>query len=202
MLIANNLSFIKDNKKIFSDLGFCLSLGSCILLKGGNGSGKSSLLKILAGIVNPSGGEVIWGDEKIEDLGTDFTGDSEYLGHSNFLKRDITIRDNLEFHAALNGSVEAVNAALNFFGIISLADKKVRNLSAGQQKKALLAKLLSCPSTIWFLDEPSINLDKEAKAKLHGLIKTRVKEGGLVVMATHDEMFFDLGPKIDLEDFS
>ena len=201
MLIANNLSLIKDNKKIFSDLGFCLSLGSCLILKGGNGSGKTSLLKMLAGISKPTSGKVFWGEEMIDDLGTDFTGDSEFIGHSNFLKRDLTIRDNLEFHAKLNGSLESVNAALNFFGITDLADKKAKNLSAGQQKKALLAKLLSCPATVWLLDEPSINLDKAAKEKLHGLIKTRVKEDGLVIMATHDEMFFDLGPKLELEDF-
>ena len=101
----------------------------------------------------------------------------------------------------MNGSGLAVNAALDFFGMSNVADKKVKNLSAGQQKKALLTKLLSCPSTIWFLDEPSINLDKDAKEKLHGLIANRVKEGGLVIMATHDEMFCDLGPIFDMGDF-
>lgn len=201
MLIANNLSLIKDNKKIFSQLGFCLSVGSCLILKGGNGSGKTSLLKILAGINKPSSGDVLWGEEKIEDLGTDFGGDSEFLGHNNFLKKELSVLDNLEFYSSLNGSKEALSSGLAFFGITDLVDKKVKNLSAGQQKKVLLSKLLSCPATVWFLDEPSINLDKEAKQKLHGLIKTRVKEDGLVVMSTHDEMFFDLGPKLDLEDF-
>lgn len=202
MLIANNLSFIKDNKKIFSHLGFCLSAGSCLILRGGNGSGKTSLLKILAGIVKPSSGELLWGEEKIDDLGTDYTGDSEFLGHSNFLKKELSVRDNLLFHAALNGSQNSVDAALSFFEISDLADKKAGNLSAGQQKKALLSKLLACPASLWFLDEPSINLDKYAKEKLHGLIKTRVKEDGLVVLATHDEDFFDLGPTFNLEDFS
>jgi ABC-type transport system involved in cytochrome c biogenesis ATPase subunit len=65
----------------------------------------------------------------------------------------------------------------------------------------MLAKLLCCPATIWFLDEPSNNLDKAGKEMLHGLIKTRVKEEGLVIMATHDEAFFDLGARLDLEDF-
>ena len=65
----------------------------------------------------------------------------------------------------------------------------------------MLAKLMACPATIWLLDEPSNNLDKAGKEKLHGLIKTRIKEDGLVIIATHDEMFFDLGPKINLEEF-
>ncbi|MBL6665196.1 MAG: heme ABC exporter ATP-binding protein CcmA [Rickettsiales bacterium] len=201
MLIANNLTLIKDNKKIFESLGFCLSVGSCLIVRGGNGSGKTSLLKILAGIYKPTSGDVMWGEEKIEDLGTDFGGDSEFLGHDNFLKKELSVIDNINFHASLNGSIEAVNSGLGFFGISDLAYQKVRNLSAGQQKKVLLSKLLTCPSTVWFLDEPSINLDKEAKEKLYGLIKTRIKEDGLIVMATHDEMFFNLGNKLDMADF-
>ncbi len=66
----------------------------------------------------------------------------------------------------------------------------------------MLAKLLCCPATVWILDEPSNNLDKAGKEMLHGLIKARIKEDGLVIMVTHEEMFFDLGPCLNLEDFS
>jgi heme exporter protein A len=84
----------------------------------------------------------------------------------------------------------------------NIADEKVKKLSSGWQNKVRLAKLICCPATIWLLDEPSNNLDKTAKELLHGLIKTRIKEDGLVIMATHDEMFFDLGPQINLEDYN
>lgn len=201
MLIANNLTLIKDNKKIFSNLGFCLSTSSCIVIRGNNGSGKTSLLKILAGISQASAGEVFWGEEKITDLASEFGGDSEFIGHKNFLKPELTIRQNLEFHANLNDSVMALNSALSFFAINDIADKKVKTVSAGQQKKAMLAKLLACPASVWFLDEPSINLDQDSKDKIHGLIKTRVKEGGIVVITTHDQDFCDLGPNLNMEDF-
>lgn len=201
MLIANNLTLIKDNKKIFANLGFCLSVNSCLIIRGENGSGKTSLLKILAGISKADFGEVLWGEEKIADLADEFGLDSEFIGHKNFLKQELTVRQNIEFYAALNDSLMAVNSAFSFFGISDLADKKVKYLSAGQQKKVMLSKLLACPASVWFLDEPSINLDQNSKEKLHDLIKTRVKEGGLVVMVSHDEMFFDLGVKLDIADF-
>ena len=95
-----------------------------------------------------------------------------------------------------------IPAALSFFKLENLAHEKVKKLSAGWQKKVMLSKLLCCPATLWFLDEPSESLDKEAKERLCGLIETKIKDGkGLVVIATHDEIFLKLGPVIMMEDF-
>lgn len=201
MLTIDNLSLFKDHKKIFSALGFSVSINSALIITGKNGSGKSSLLKILAGISNATEGKVLWGNEDVENFRDAFNGDSQFLGHKNFLKHELTVAENLLFYARLNGTELALSSALSFFGLTDLANEKIKNLSAGWQKRVMLAKLLCCPATIWFLDEPSNNLDKAGKAMLHGLIKTRIKEEGLVIMATHDEMFFDLGPRLDLEDF-
>lgn len=201
MLTIDNLSIFKDHKKIFSALGFSVSINSALIITGKNGSGKSSLLKILAGISKATEGKILWGNEDVENFRDTFNGDSQFLGHKNFLKHDLTVAENLLFYARLNGTELALSSALNFFGLNDLANEKIKNLSAGWQKRVMLAKLLCCPATVWFLDEPSNNLDKAGKEMLHGLIKTRVKEEGLVIMATHDEMFFDLGPRLDLEDF-
>lgn len=201
MLTIDNLSIFKDHKKIFSALGFSVSINSALIITGKNGSGKSSLLKILAGISKATEGKILWGNEDVENFRDTFNGDSQFLGHKNFLKHDLTVAENLLFYARLNGTELALSSALNFFGLNDLANEKIKNLSAGWQKRVMLAKLLCCPATVWFLDEPSNNLDKSGKEMLHGLIKTRVKEEGLVIMATHDEMFFDLGPRLDLEDF-
>ena len=201
MLTVDNLSLFRDHKKIFSGLGFSVSINSALIITGKNGCGKSSLLRILAGISAATSGEIFWGGENIENFRDDFNGDSQFLGHKNFLKPELTVAENLKFYARLNGTELALEAALKFFELENLAGKKVKTLSAGWQKRAMLAKLLCCPSTVWFLDEPSTNLDKAGKEKLHGLIKTRIKEDGLVIIATHDEAFFDLGPKLNLEDF-
>ena len=202
MLTVNNLSFFKDDKKIFSNLGFSLGVGSALIINGRNGCGKSSLLKIIAGISKAKQGEILWGGNNIENFRDDFNGDSQFLGHKNFLKPELTVVENLKFYAKLSDTKAALSSALSFFQLTNLADEKVRTLSAGWQKRVMLAKLLCCPATVWILDEPSNNLDKAGREMLHGLIKTRIKEDGLVIMVTHDEMFFDLGPRLNLEDFS
>jgi len=201
MLTINNLTFYKDNKKIFSNLGFSLSTSSALVVTGKNGCGKSSLLKIIAGISQPKSGEIFWDEQNVANFRDDFNGDMQFLGHKNFFKNELTVFENLNFYAQLRGTEIAVNSALSFFDLFEVTEEKVKKLSAGWQQKAMLALLLACPATIWLLDEPSTNLDKKAKEKLHGLIKTRIKEQGLVIITTHDEMFFDLGLKLNLEDF-
>ena len=202
MLTVQNLSLFKDDKKIFSDLGFSVGLNSALIIKGRNGCGKSSLLKIIAGIAKPSSGKILWGGEDVENFRADFNGDSQFIGHKNFLEQELTVLENLAFYTKLSDTEIALQSGLSFFGLMNFSDQKVKKLSAGWQKKVMLARLLCCPAAVWFLDEPSNNLDKDSSRKLLGLLETRIGEGGLVIIATHDEIFFDLGPRVDLEDFN
>lgn len=202
MLTVDNLSFHRDNKIIFSHLGFSISIASSLIIAGKNGCGKSSLLKILAGISKASAGKILWGGENIEDFQDEFNGDLQFIGHKNFLKLELTVKENLRFFARLTGTEILLPSAIKFFSLEKIADEKAKKLSAGWQKRVILAKLICCPATIWLLDEPSNNLDKEGTEILCGLIKTRVKEDGLVIIATHDERLFNLGPKLNLEDYS
>ena len=202
MLTIDNLSLFKDHKKIFSDPGFSISLNSALIITGKNGCGKSSLLKIIAGLMVPNSGKILWGGNDVAEFRSDFNGDMQFLGHKNFLKPELSIEENLHFYTKLSDTEAALPSALSFFELTSLKNQKVKQLSAGWQKRVMLAKLMACPATIWLLDEPSNNLDKAGKEKLHGLIKTRIKEDGLVIMTSHDEMFFDLGPKLNLEEFN
>jgi heme exporter protein A len=202
MLTIDNLTLTKEGKKIFSNLGFSVGAGTALAITGKNGVGKTSLLKIIAGISKATSGKILWCEQDIEDFRDDFNGDLQFIGHKNFLKPELTILENLRFYSRLADTEIALPAALNFFKLTEIADEKVKKLSAGWQKRVMLAKLLACPATIWLLDEPFANLDKEGKFLLKGLIKTRIKEKGLVILTTHDEDLHDLGIVINLEDFS
>ena len=125
----------------------------------------------------------------------------QYLGNDNFLKRDLTILDNLNFYAKIFGSQILVPSALRYFKLDELADVAVKKLSSGWQKRVLLAKLLCCPATIWLLDEPTVNLDDEGKELLFNLVKTRMSEGGIVIIASHDDLFDKIAAIVNLEDF-
>jgi heme exporter protein A len=201
MLTCEKLTLIRNQKTIFSQLSFSLSTSSTLIITGSNGSGKSSLLKVIAGISKPNIGKIFWGEKNVEEMLDDFHGDMQFIGHRNFLKPELTIYQNLEFYAKLADTQLAIDSALSFFKLRDLADQKIKFLSAGIQQRVKLAKLMACPASLWLLDEPSTNLDQENKEKLHGLIKVRIKEQGMVLIATHDPFFFDLGLKLNIEDF-
>jgi len=201
MLTVNNLQLFKDHKKIFSNLGFSVSTGSALIISGRNGCGKSSLLKIIAGISKQTSGEILWGGENVENFRAVFNGDTQFIGHKNFLKNELSVTENLTFYARLADTEMLVPSALSFFGLNEIAGRKIKTLSAGWQKRVMLAKLICCPTTVWLLDEPTNNLDKAGKELLRGLIATRVKENGLVILTTHDDDFLNFGARVELEDF-
>ncbi len=202
MLSVENLALYKNDKKIFANLGFSLFVGAALIVVGKNGSGKTSLLKILASISKESSGKILWSGENIENFRSDFNGDIQFLGHKNFFKNEQTVVQNLSFYAKLTDTPMLVDAALNYFKLEKFADEKIKNLSAGWQKRAMLAKLIACPATIWMLDEPTTNLDNEGKELLKNLLKTKLENQGLAIIATHEPNLFDFGAKINMEDFN
>ncbi|MDA0902379.1 MAG: heme ABC exporter ATP-binding protein CcmA [Proteobacteria bacterium] len=202
MLTVDNIIYYKNQQKIFQELGFTIGLHSCLLLTGKNGSGKTSLLKIIAGITQPTQGRVLWNNENIQEFYPEYSADIQYIGHKNFLKKKLTIIENLDFYSSLSDTQTLIPAALKYFQLDNIADKQVGKLSAGLQQRVMLAKLLCCPATIWLLDEPTSNLDKEGKELLFNLISIKVKEGGIAIVSTHDDDLLPLGKSLNLGDFA
>ncbi len=201
MLTAENLTLVKNKKTVFCNISFSVSISSALIIKGKNGSGKTSFLKILAGIMSKTSGNILWGGNNIDNFRDDFNGDLQFIGHKNFLNQQLSVEQNLKFFAKLHDSELALPSALNFFELEKIKHQKVKTLSAGWQKRVMLAKLLACPTTIWLLDEPTVNLDQEGKNKLYHLIQTRIKENGLVIISCHNNFFDKIGIEINLEDF-
>lgn len=184
MLIAENLSCVLSERTLFTGVGFCLQPGALLLLKGANGSGKTSLLRILSGLMPTSAGSVTWEGKSITG-NADFKRELMVVGHKSAVKLDATVEENLRFWGRMTNTEMLVPAAMRFYELEKFADTPARELSAGWQRRVALARLIVLPCKLWMLDEPTNFLDEEGVILTASLIETRVKQGGIVVIASH-----------------
>lgn len=181
---AEQIACIRAERVIFRDLGFCLPAGGFLLLKGANGSGKTSLINILCGLHAPAHGQVLWNKVPIHES-ADFKRELTYIGHKNAVKLECTVEENLKFWADYWGTQAMLSPAMHYFGLDARRDVPAHQLSAGWQRRVALARLLLSPSKLWLLDEPTNFLDAEAVALVGSLIETRVNNDGIVIVASH-----------------
>lgn len=179
----------RGGRVLFRGLSFGLRPGELLRIAGANGQGKTSLLRILCGLLTPAAGEVRWGGERISHLREEYSRQLVYIGHAPGVKDELTAAENLSIGCALAGTPAAAGAiaqALERFGIP--AGTFLRKLSQGQRRRAVLARLaLSEAIPLWLLDEPLAALDAAAAALMEGLISSQVARGGMVVYTTHQE---------------
>ena len=183
LLQARELACWRAERLVFAGLSFEVSPGEALLLTGANGAGKSSLLRLLAGLIPAAEGSLIWdGTDCLADLPA-HGARLRYLGHQDALKPALTARENLAFFARLwGGGVDSALAALDLTG---LADLPARVLSSGQKRRLALARLALAPSRLWLLDEPSVGLDAASVERLAPLFAAHRAAGGMVLAATH-----------------
>jgi heme exporter protein A len=190
LLEARALSFYRQDEPVFGPLDFTLHAGEVALVEGDNGSGKTTLLRVLAGLLHIDEGELRWRDAPWHrDL---CAGEVLFLGHQLGLKADLSARENLAAAIGLYGSREGmlVEAALATVGLSGYEDEPTRRLSAGQKKRAALARLLIVPATVWLLDEPYANLDRHGIELVNRLIEQQVAQGGAVLVTSHGAVSF------------
>ncbi|MCS6877718.1 MAG: heme ABC exporter ATP-binding protein CcmA [Geminicoccaceae bacterium] len=189
MIEARELACRRGGRLIFSDLAFRLKPGDALLLVGANGTGKTSLLRLLAGFARPAAGVIRWDGEDIaEDLAGHRTR-VHFLGFADGLKGLLTAEENLAFLAALLGpGAEPLARALEGFGLAARAHRPARTLSAGQRRRLALARLAAAPRPLWLLDEPGVALDREGRARLEEAIERHRARGGIAVIATHGDV--------------
>ncbi len=194
-LEATYLSCIKQDRVLFSGLDLQLGTGEVLYLQGENGSGKTSLLRILAGLSEPAEGQVGWLGENIKENPEPFHSQLIYLGHKLGLNMHLSALDNLAFWQTLHkvGFKQPLMDVLGALRLQGLEDVPVMQLSAGQQRRVGLARLWLKPAKIWILDEPFNALDKWSVAFLLDKIRQHVASGGMVVLTSH----LDIGNQLD-----
>ena len=191
MLTAQGLACVRGDRLLFKDLGFVLEAGSLLYVLGENGSGKSSLLRMLCGLLMPEQGEILWAGKSIKSHAEQYLPNLKYLGHLNGLKEDLTALENLQMGARIAGqdvTAAAALAALTAIGIARCANLPVRVLSQGQKRRVALAALWLSRSPLWILDEPFAALDVAATEVLAARISEHLAAGGMTILTSHQDV--------------
>ena len=191
MLSAHGLSCVRGERRLFAKLDFTVGAGEWLHVRGENGAGKTSLLRMLAGLSHPAEGEIRWCGTPIGDAESTFKQDMLFFGHHGALKEDLTAFENLTFAAAIDGEQLAETKALSAlyrFGLKGREELPVRVLSAGQKRRVMLARLATRNAKLWVLDEPFTALDVQAVDLLAHLIGEHAGQGGLAVITSHQTM--------------
>ena len=180
MLEARGLGCRRDGRSLFENLSFKIEAGQLWLVRGANGSGKTSLLRILADLSPAEQGELVWQGEREPVL---------WVGHRVAISAGLTARENLEFMATLEGDEAGASAeALEAVGLGAFSETRAGRLSEGQARRVALARLAFSTRRLWLLDEPLTSLDEASVGWFEAQVHRQLDRGGAVVMATHREI--------------
>ena len=191
LLAVRNLSCCRGEALLFEGLDFSLEEGEGLQVEGANGSGKTSLLRILAGFVQPDEGDVFWRGVEINRQRSAFSAQLGYLGHHLGLKQDLSVTENLNMALALRQVTPEPSALMKVLDRLGLSDKRellVRYLSQGQRQRVALAGLLLSGARLWILDEPFTALDAEGIREIQGVVREHLGLGGMAILTSHQAL--------------
>lgn len=184
MLSLHSVCINNDQICLVRDLSLTLLPGALVYLRGRNASGKTSLLRVIAGIRKPASGQLTLGRHSVllEDMPRPYC---TYIGHALGIRGEFTLQETLSFWAKIYDAPELVPAAIRYFKLEKYINTRCYRLSAGQKQRVALCRLICCPSDIWLLDEAENNLDAETRLLLNNLMVTKANNGGIVIASTH-----------------
>ncbi len=186
-LQVSELSCFRDERLLFSALDFSVNAGQVLLLEGANGSGKTSLLRILCGFREADAGQIYWCGNKISE--SSYFQDMAYVGHADGTKKELTVLENLNFALALGAPGKySIEQALDKVMLAGFDDNPVHTLSAGQKRRLSLARLLITHNLLWILDEPFTSLDRQGIKLIESLIAAHIEQGGMAVLTSHHDL--------------
>lgn len=203
-LEAKNLGCMRGGRPVYRGLNFTAKAGQIIALRGPNGSGKTTILRVLAGLLEPVKGNIWVNDGQRGFFPYLQPKEFAWIAHGNGIKRELTAIENLQFLAALmpNGQANKINEAIASLGLSDVAHKEARLYSAGQMRRLALCRLIMCPAPLWLMDEPLNALDQNGRIMLKDMIMQHVAKNGLVIMADHEGFLADIAVNLDMAPFA
>lgn len=196
MLELINLDCVRGGRPLFRNLNVSVPVGTLLQVEGANGSGKTSLLRIVCGLMSPESGEVRWNGANIKSLAEEYSQALAYLGHRNGIKEELTPLENLKISNRVVGNqlkTEDAHAALKLLGLESRQNLPVRYLSEGQRRRAALARIMTGGAKLWVLDEVLAALDTAAVGVVRTVLERHLKNGGTAIVATHHDLEISTG---------
>tara|TARA_B100000767_G_C19638729_1_gene481577 strand:- start:232 stop:846 length:615 start_codon:yes stop_codon:yes gene_type:complete len=201
MLKIHNLSYAFTDKYLFEDISLNILSGECLKVSGSNGSGKSTFLKNIAGILSNYEGDIHLNNENTQNIGLSEASKIYYLGHKQALKTNLTIMENIKYDLRSNFvNTKKILSEMSKFGFEESLETVVGTLSEGQKKKILLATFSVTKSDLYILDEPSTNLDKNGCDYLVEVIESKTKEGATIIYTAHEDKF-SFSNEIDIDKY-
>lgn len=193
LLEAENLRLIRGDRCLFRDLSFAVEPGELLVIEGANGSGKTSLLRALAGLLSPEEGRIAWRGAETQGDGQRYRAELVWMAHKVGFKGDLTPLENLRFEAGLRScSMQRLDAVLERLELAAVRELPFRALSAGQQRRVALARMLLAEAVLWLMDEPFTNLDAAGQRLVLDLVSGHLASGGACIMASHQVVSLDV----------
>jgi len=192
-LNATDLTLFRGDRCLFKDLSFALNPGELLLLEGKNGSGKTSLLRAIAGLLELESGAIYWNDLPVSKEPQVFQNSLVWMSHKVGFKGDLTLVENLQYESKLRPpSTADFDDTLKQLNLGKLRRLPMRSLSAGQQRRVALARMLMSSATLWMMDEPVSNLDSEGRELAIRLLGKHLSDGGMAIVAAHQDINLDV----------